>query len=391
MDISNYSILFYRAGACNEKRVLDNLRRIVKEVYIVDKVCKNNDMDGELASALFISIHTNKPDMIISVDYYPIVAEVANTVGIAYISWIIDSPHYTLYSSTSRYVSSYIFHFDREECERLKKMGRPQVYHQPLATDPDYFMKRIAYSKRIEESEICFLGSSYQNEYDYFEKQSGLSEYQLGYLEGILKAQSAVYGAAIIPNVIPENLQESLLEACDIRFPETYDIPRRLIAANIIEKKLSVRERRRMIDEVAYEFGITLYSEKKTKELKGVRYMGYADYETEMPIVFHNSHINLNLTLRSIHSGIPLRALDIIGCRGFLLSNYQPELAEWFEDGNNIAMFGSMEELLDKARWYLEHEEDRKKIVVNGYKIVCKSFTYKNALTSVLQKAYIGR
>ena len=45
-----------------------------------------------------------------------------------------------------------------------------------------------------------------------------------------------------------------------------------------------------------------------------------------MPYVFRNSRINLNITLRSIKSGIPLRCMDIYGAGGFLLSNYQTDL-----------------------------------------------------------------
>ena len=38
--------------------------------------------------------------------------------------------------------------------------------------------------------------------------------------------------------------------------------------------------------------------------------------------MFANSKVNLNITLRNIKTGIPLRALDIMGAGGFLLTNY---------------------------------------------------------------------
>ena len=57
-----------------------------------------------------------------------------------------------------------------------------------------------------------------------------------------------------------------------------------------------------------------------------------------MPLIFRESKINLNITLRSITSGMPLRALDIMGAGGFLLSNYQQELAENYIDGEELVL-----------------------------------------------------
>mgnify|MGYP002508081159 CR=1 FL=1 len=47
-----------------------------------------------------------------------------------------------------------------------------------------------------------------------------------------------------------------------------------------------------------------------------------------------------------------------MGAGGFLLSNYQTELAEQFEDGKELALYASKEELLAKAQYYLSHERD---------------------------------
>lgn len=377
-------ILFYRAGSCNELRIIDNLKRMSYEVCVLAKECKNNDMDAELAEQIFAMIHGKKTDMILSVDYYPIVAEVAHVAGIAYACWIIDAPHYTLYSTSSFYDSSYIFHFDREECERLKAMGRPSVYYLPLASDPLYFGNVIKKSPVRKMKDVVFLGSSYQNEHDYFEKKKGLGEQDRGYLDGLMSAQSCIYGASLIAEAMPEELQQRLIEACSLSWPETYDIPQALIAATIVEKKLSVIERKKIVAMLADEFGITLYSESDALKQNGVEYMGYADYETEMPLAFRYGRININPTLRNIHSGIPLRALDIMACGGFLLSNYQPELAEYFTEGESAAMYGSLEELRDKVAWYLEHEEERAAVAAKGLETVKNCFTYEKALGEML-------
>ncbi len=93
----------------------------------------------------------------------------------------------------------------------------------------------------------------------------------------------------------------------------------------------------------------------------------------------------MNITLRSIQSGIPLRALDIMGAGGFLLSNYQTELAEQFEDGKELVLYGSAEELLDKIRYYLSHEKERQEIAHCGYLKVQKFFSYETRVKQMFQ------
>ncbi|MBC5712643.1 glycosyltransferase family 1 protein [Roseburia sp. BX1005] len=96
-----------------------------------------------------------------------------------------------------------------------------------------------------------------------------------------------------------------------------------------------------------------------------------------MPCVFHLSKINLNISLRSITSGIPLRCLDILGTNGFPLTNYQPELAEFFIPDEDFVMYESEDDFLQKIEYYLSHEAERKEISYNGWKKVNQNFSYE--------------
>ena len=111
---------------------------------------------------------------------------------------------------------------------------------------------------------------------------------------------------------------------------------------------------------------------------------GIVDYHKEMPYVFRNSKINLNISLRSIKTGIPLRALDIMGCGGFLLSNYQEELAEYFADGREVVLFYSLEDCIEKIGYYLEHETERAAIAEAGMRAVSERFDMKRQLRTLI-------
>ena len=379
-------IILYQGGACCENRLLVHLRRMGKEIHELVCTCDNYELDATLAQKLLFLIQDKKADGIMSVDYYPIIAQVAHTVGIPYLSWMIDAPHYTLYSPTSFYDEVYLFHFDREEVQRLIQMGRRHIFHQPLASDPDYFAK-VAGDAGIQKTvDISFLGNSYQNEHDYFAKIKGISKYDEGYFDALINAQLGVYGASLFEGTLSGRQTDQLLKICGVQCPDNYDLPVRLLAENILEKRVSVLERGEMIKRVAEKFGIVLYSGKDDFPIKGVDYRGYADYETKMPLVFAGSRINLNTTLRRIHSGIPLRALDIMACGGFLLTNYQPELLEYFTPGKSLEIYESMEDLLEKCSFYLNHEKEREKIAECGRKIVREKFAYEKALSEMFEK-----
>lgn len=102
-----------------------------------------------------------------------------------------------------------------------------------------------------------------------------------------------------------------------------------------------------------------------------------------MPYVFKCSKINLNITLKSILSGMPLRALDIMGCGGFLLTNFQSEFMDYFTPGEDLAIYESESHLLEQIEYYLNHDDERMAIAQNGYKKVKQFHTFKNRLSEI--------
>jgi spore maturation protein CgeB len=113
--------------------------------------------------------------------------------------------------------------------------------------------------------------------------------------------------------------------------------------------------------------------------------MGRVDYQREMPYVFKCSDINLNITLRSIRTGIPLRCLDILGSGGFLLSNYQADFYEHFIPGEDLVLFESHEDCIRKCDYYLKHDKERQQIAANGYGKVKECHTYEIRLKEIFE------
>lgn len=79
-----------------------------------------------------------------------------------------------------------------------------------------------------------------------------------------------------------------------------------------------------------------------------------------------------------------MRVLDILGAGGFLLSNWQQELDEYYTDGTDVVMYKSLNELVNKAEYYLSHEDERRNIAINGHQKTNKLFELNKKLSEIL-------
>lgn len=134
---------------------------------------------------------------------------------------------------------------------------------------------------------------------------------------------------------------------------------------------------------------MVLYANEAAKEvLKDVEVRPWLDYGKEMPKAFYLSKINLNITSGSIESGIPQRVWDILAVGGFCMTNYQPELEEYFEISKDLEVWHDSPELEEKIRYYLAHEEQRIRIALNGYQKVRKYHSLQTRLEGMLQNIF---
>ena len=157
--------------------------------------------------------------------------------------------------------------------------------------------------------------------------------------------------------------------------------------AYAIESKITQAERTFLLSELSEICKVNLYAPGSATLPDGVVQKGPVGYYDKMPLVFYYSRLNLNPTLKSIQSGIPLRALDVMACGGVLFSNYQPELAEDFEDGKEVIMYSSMEEAIEKASYYLQNEETLQRIAELGNQKVRVEYTYPDRLEKMFRFA----
>jgi spore maturation protein CgeB len=378
------NILFYDMGSYTYKEfatALMQANHTIKTVYYHFKDVFHDDFFCERISDY---LSEKNYDLVISINFFPLLAQMCHERDIRYVSWSYDSPLQEAFKPYYTYPTNYIFLFDRDEVEELRTEGFDRIFHLPLAVNTETLDNILASDKYTQKykADVSFVGHIYESPLETL--LSPCSDYIKGYIEGIIQAQLRIYGYNFVDSVITDEILNAVNEAFR-SLGQVNTVLNKKGLSYAVNAQLTHLERHFLIEQMGEYYDMKFYSTKKAKFESGVIQPGPVKYFTEMPFVFRHSRLNLNPTLRSIKSGIPLRALDIMGSKGLLFSNYQPELAEYFTDGQDVVMYESMEDAFAKAGYYMEHEDICTKIAANGYRIVKESFTYTERLRQMLE------
>jgi spore maturation protein CgeB len=63
-------------------------------------------------------------------------------------------------------------------------------------------------------------------------------------------------------------------------------------------------------------------------------------------------------------------------------------LSDYYVDGKEVVIFKSMNEMMEKAKYYLEHQEERDKIAKAGYERTIKEHTYEQRFKEIFSKLF---
>lgn len=327
-------------------------------------------------------------DFAFSLNYYQQLSNVCEKYGLKYLSYIYDCPLVSLYSYTVLNKCNYIFIFDKEQYLALKNAGIKTVYYLPLAANARRLgaMEPTSDIRRKLDADVSFVGSLYNESHNLFDTLRDLPEHTKGYLDAIMEAQLKVSGYFFIEELLTESVLADLQKArAYTHQPDGAESPAYVYANYFIARKLAETERTRLLSAVSEHHTLRLYTHNATPQLPKAHNMGPIDYYDVMPYVFHCSKINLNISLRSIRSGIPLRAFDIIGCGGFLLSNYQADFADCFTAGEDFDFYEDENDLLRKLDYYLSHDSIRAEIAANGRRKLAGQHTFQHRIRQMLE------
>lgn len=377
------NILYIKSDALWMPGIMFALNNMGHEIMIYPDSIEELKDNEELEQKLETLLKEQKVDFVLTILFSGEVARITNRLGIKYVTWCVDSPSFHAWVPEAAYDNCYVFYFDYREYE-LKKKTQRTAYYLPLAADIIWSGQLVITDEDIKthSCNMSFVGGLYtENLYNKFVDL--FSPDIRDAFSDIIEKSALVWDGR-------DRLQipQELVQTVRLKYPRIFspfDMPDEYYMKTcLLGQKLTQVERTLLIDLLAQQYDIHLYTRDTEIVPEGVRRFPAINLLQETPKVYYSSKINLNITLRSIASGIPARVFDIMSVGGFVLSNWQEEIPELFEEGKEIVTYKTPEELIDKADYYLRHEDERIRIGVNGYRKVKEQHTYEHRLNQII-------
>lgn len=390
------NILFYRYGSICEDDILRCFERSGHKCRTIEDEITDKTLTGSDTLALVDRALTEASyDCVFTINFYPSISDLCDIYHIRYICWIVDSPVLELFTASISNPWNRVFVFDRAQYEDIRSFNPNRIFHYPLAVDTAGKQEVIADAIRCGKAsgyrcDVSFVGSLY-SEKDPMADMVFEDDYLKGYLEGLTNAQLRVYGYYFVGEMLTDSIIESFRSSAGNYYNMKADnnlTDRILISQYYMGNHITSEERTQLLALIAQHHPIDVYTRSDTDRISRANCKGGCETLTEMPVIFHESRININPTSKAIRSGIPLRVFDIFACGGFLLSNYQTELCELFVPGEDFAYYDSMEQVPELIDHYLRHEKDRAEIAHNGYMKVKDLYSYEVRLNRLLLTAF---
>ncbi|MCR5701965.1 MAG: DUF3880 domain-containing protein [Lachnospiraceae bacterium] len=371
--------------------IIDAFCELGFDVDVEDCPIKHGEESVKTLQELKRLISQFNYSFVFSSNYYPGLSDICESSKVKYISWTYDSPRIALYDKSINNQCNYAFVFDSAECIKLRKKGATRVFYMPLGVNVNR-IDRVGISDKDREvfgADVSLVASLYNEEHNLYDRiYERLSDYNKGMFDALIQCQKYIFGGFIQEEVLDGNMVEALYKAMPYAISEGSLADLEYVYANyFLARKTATCQRMDFIRRIAKHFDMKVYSPGNLEGIPFVKHMGVVDYNTDMNKVFKLSKINLNITLPSIQTGIPLRALDIMGAGGFLLTDYRPDFEGLFEPGEDFVYYTSIDDAIEKIYYYIEHEDERINIAENGKNKVEIGFTYAKRLTDMLQIA----
>lgn len=394
-------ILYFKWNSFGADDIYEALVNLGHEVIVTPWDQDAIYRDEKLQAQVIELIRSQNADVAFSSDYFPPIAVSCHEISIPYISWIYDSPYVSLYSYTVSFETNHIFVFDSDVFKEFRNNGIKTVYYMPLAANSKRLRclvedsdKRELFRRSIfyNQSHIAFVGAMYDEENTFYRKMSGISELARGYIEGVIATQKHIWGYNFVRSLMRKDIIDEMHRVYPLRFDKDYDVSMDYVYAEYcVNREITARERMEYITEIGKRFSsdgeiaMDLYTMNEELNIPGICNHGFVGPDNIAPFVYENARINLNISLRSIHNGIPLRVFEILGSGGFLLSNYQSDFADCYIAGEDYIYYENIKDLTNKIDYYLSHDKERSEIASNGLKKTMENHTYEHRLELMLE------
>ena len=339
-----------------------------------------------------LTIRRFNPQVAFAINYVNGLAELFESHGVDLICWEVDPATDHLKPISTSSDRAYVFTYREANVDEFVKAGFNNVEHLPLASDTEKRMptKLSAEEHDIYDAELSFVGSSMIENAISLRKifLSQYKAYQDGsadtvedgnrLLEEILSVQRQNFSIYVIPDLLDKYFSGFISYLLEL--PGAHD-------PFILVGEIAAAEKRANYIANLGSLGVKVWGDDGwlRTEQYGVKYMGRAGHTFEINKIYSASSINVDINRLYQMDIIPMRVFDIMACGGFVLAEYSKELSNIFDIGKEVETYSTLDELVSKATYYLDHESEALEIAERGRDAVQKNHTISGRVKHMLK------
>ncbi|CAH1211811.1 hypothetical protein PAECIP111892_03641 [Paenibacillus auburnensis] len=271
-----------------------------------------------------------RPDLVLVLDGLELpldqVAELRGR-GIKTAIWLTDDPYYTDFTINIVAHYDYVFTLERNCVEIYRGLGCTEVHYLPFAAHREHY--RPTTGRSPVQRDVSFIGSAYWNRINFFRD--------------------------IMPELMSYNTVINGI---------WWD---RLPEAPLYGERIEI-------------------GKWMTPQETAVTYSG-----SKIVINLHRAHVdeldNNNKLYIPAASPNP-RTFEIAASGTLQLSDARDDMGTFYKVGEEIDTFSSPQEMMDKIRYYLTHEEQRRDMALRAFERTLKDHTYTKRLNQLLTIIY---
>lgn len=298
------------------------------EVAILNSLQKVNSNTIMVSPEKAIKIALKvKPDFILVLSglsgEFNSVMPVLKNAGFTTGLWLTDDPYYTEVTQNLVPYYDYIFTQDLNCIKFYKEIGCNNVLHLPLAANQEVFKPSL--KEDTYKYDLSFIGAAFENRINFVDS-------------------------------IAEYLAEKNTKIVGFGWEKLKNYER-------------LKDKIQLLPLAKYEDALQFY------------------VSTKININLHRSPSDKELNCNSANIkaySVNNRTFEINAVGSFQLTDIRPDVSKHYIPGVEIETFNSASEFIQKAEYYLEHVQERKRIAKNGLDRTLKNHTYDKRILQLL-------
>jgi spore maturation protein CgeB len=290
-------------------------------------------------------------------------------LGIPLVTWFVDDPRTILMDRAVHGAPTTIAAtWERGYMDYLRALGFGHVYHLPLAADTTVFHGAPSAAPDLAgafvgNSMISFANRVWQE----------VAQYPV-----LAEAVTAAFAAGTVDRARFVAGLDHLLEPALVA---GFDQEARRHAEMYFFIEGTRRLRRRVAQALAPE-GMGIRGDEDWNE-EFPQAGPPVPYEEELPDFYRRCAVNVNTTSIQMATAVNQRVFDCPAAGGFVLTDAQEDLGALFDSGAETAVYHSLEEGVEKYRYYRDRPAQRLPLIHAAQKRILAHHTYTHRLQTV--------